>query len=236
MHAVTLPVDTIGPIFPVLPGAGNLTSPGKAEGGMMEKPYLTRADVARIGGEEVARLRGEDPANAAPLALSTITAHVRDSQPGSGRRFENHPMPLPVYGNDNAQRRGQIPLWWPQEGETVADLEARLRHWFASRRGRNWKSGAAMPQRGLLLAELLAHPSRERNLTELAEAAGIPRGTIGTLAKQLAERRWITVRTKNASKFPYTLRLVKLTRLGLQEGPAELARMQAAATPAEEDR
>ncbi len=138
-----------------------------------------------------------DPASAPPLAAATISAYLRDSRPGG--RYQDTPIPAPTYDNDTAVRSGQHPRWIPEEGETLADLEQRLRAWFASRPVRG-RSRTAPPTTRVedCLTVLLDDPDRERNLTELAAAAGIPAGTIRSTVRTLLERRWVAVRPGRA--------------------------------------
>jgi len=112
-----------------------------------QRPFFRARDIARMWGEERAIAAGNDPATAEPVDVDTVYSYVKHSQPprrpgARPRRYATNPMPLPTYLNDDGGeldpvngRRGQQPLWLPEEGETLADLERRLRAWWHSRPG-----------------------------------------------------------------------------------------------------
>lgn len=111
---------------------------------MAPRPFFTVRDIARMWGAERAATLGH--AQAAPLARDTVLSYLKHSKPDRpGRqphRYANNPMPLPTYINDDGEpvgdgrdRRGQQPIWLPDEGETLDGLERRLRAWWHSRVG-----------------------------------------------------------------------------------------------------
>jgi hypothetical protein len=105
------------------------------------RQYLTVTDIMRIWSEE----RGQ------PVSRRTVYAHLDDSRPDvpgqprrkRPRRYQGNPMPMPA--GDVGQR--QPLLWEPAPGETVADLERRLRAWWHSRVGRG-AGGGRQTRRG----------------------------------------------------------------------------------------
>ncbi len=112
-----------------------------------QRPFFRVRDIAHMWGEERATAAGQDPATATPVSEDTVRSYLKHSQeprrPGAKpRRYATNPMPLPTYLNDDGGavdpvhgRRGQQPIWLPAEGETLADLERRLRAWWHSRPG-----------------------------------------------------------------------------------------------------
>ncbi len=109
--------------------------------------YLTVQKVAQLFGEERARADGKDVATARPVAIGTVYSYVRDSRAPKvgGRppgRYTNNPMPLPsrVDGSDDTGPGPQA-VWFPGEGESLADLERRIRAWWHSRTGRGVGGG-----------------------------------------------------------------------------------------------
>ncbi len=118
-----------------------------------QRPWLTVADVARIFTEEnqrkeddLARADGRAPVTVRPVAIRTVYAYVQWSRPApAGRppnRYEHNPMPMPEHLDD------QRPLWLPPEGETLADVERRLRAWWTSRPGPGVGGGRPRKDRG----------------------------------------------------------------------------------------
>lgn len=98
--------------------------------------WLTLTDVAKIFGEERAVAAGQDTATAPPVSRETVTSYMfryRASNPNP--RFGTHPMPTATYPDPTMSPRGQQPLWVPDPGETIDDVERKLRAWWHSRVG-----------------------------------------------------------------------------------------------------
>jgi hypothetical protein len=98
------------------------------------QPWLTLTDVARIFGEERAIAKGEDPTTALPVARATVTSYMKRYKVGTPR-YGINPMPTATYPDPTLSPPGQQPLWVPEAGETVEDVERRLRAWWNSRVG-----------------------------------------------------------------------------------------------------
>lgn len=129
--------------------ARNIGTTGDTDGAVMhQRTFLRVTDIARLWGQERARARyreqcradgrqpepGEEAAAvdaAGPVAVRTVYAYRRESLRG---RYRDNPMPLGVYP-DEQPKRGQIPVWAPEEGETLAELEQRVRAWWHTRPG-----------------------------------------------------------------------------------------------------
>jgi hypothetical protein len=142
---VTAPTIVEGPEMTItaLP-ARNIGVPGETSGGddMGRRVVLRASDIAQLWGEERARARahaaGLDAAATAaavaaaePVKDRTVYRYLQQSKTGM---YRTNPMPMPDYP-DERPKRGQIPIWVPDEGETVADLERRVRDWWHSRAG-----------------------------------------------------------------------------------------------------
>lgn len=125
--------------------------PGDTSGDhdMTKRPYLFRAsDLARMWGQERARAaaRRADLTEAAaavaaaaakPVSLRTVYRYIQQSRTGM---YVDNPMPMPHYP-DEGPKQGQIPVWIPDEGETIAGLERRIRGWWHSRPGQGAGGG-----------------------------------------------------------------------------------------------
>jgi hypothetical protein len=151
----------------------NMVLPDATEGATMgQRRTLRVKDLTRIWGEEAARqkvhrewavhLAGLDDlpegervrvreqfaqaeakavAGAKPLAVRTVYKYLQLSRNG---RYENNPVPVPEYPEGDS-RHARIPVWVPEQGETVNDLEARLRAWWHSRPGPGVGGGRPCP-------------------------------------------------------------------------------------------
>lgn len=162
--------------------ARNIGVPGETSGDDMGRRLFLRAsDIARMWGEERARARaraeGRDEAAAVaaavPVKLRTVYRYVQQSRTGL---YRTNPMPMPEYPDDEP-KPGQIPLWLPEEGETVDDLERRVRAWWHSRPGPGVGGGRPPKQRRERVScpcgcgELVAAGSMcDRSAAERAEA------------------------------------------------------------------
>lgn len=116
---------------------------------------FTLADVARMWTEERARQKGMDPTEVRPVTAKTVSANIAWSRPAApGRppnRYQNNPMPLPRYPEPDKPIQGQHPYWEPEPGETIEDLERRIRDWWSTGRvgrGRPGLRRAFVPRPG----------------------------------------------------------------------------------------
>jgi len=104
-----------------------------------DRKFFLVTDVARMWGEERARQQGKDPATAKPLSSKTVWWYLNQSmeaRPGRRRNlYADNPPPLPVHLHLRAL------AWFPDPGETLADLERRLRLWYHSRPGQGAGGG-----------------------------------------------------------------------------------------------
>jgi hypothetical protein len=103
-----------------------------------QPPFFLVQDIARMWGEERARAAGKEIADATPVAAATVHSYIKHSKPGPRSRYADNPMPAPTYlGADDpeASMHGRTPIWQPEDGETMADLEHRIRAWWHSRVG-----------------------------------------------------------------------------------------------------
>ncbi len=95
---------------------------------------LHAGDVLRLWNEEQARLGRK------PIKLRTVYATIASCQPAAPgkppNRYQDRPIPMPEYPHPDRPRAGQTPFWRPAAGESLAELEQRLREWWASRPGR----------------------------------------------------------------------------------------------------
>lgn len=99
----------------------------------------------RLYAEDVLRLWNDEQAKKGrkPIKLKTVIANIGYSFPAAPgkppNRYQHKPMPLPTYPDPDRPRAGQRPYWEPGPGETVLDVEERLRAWWNDRPGRGRK-------------------------------------------------------------------------------------------------
>jgi hypothetical protein len=147
------------------------------------RKFFRLTDVARIWGEEAARVQaraaGKDESAAVAAARPVSESAVRKYRVQSLRgRYAAQPMPLPIYPDD-PPKPGQQPLWVPEDGETLDDLERRLRAWWHARPGAGVGGGRPMtmtPEQVRLARQMLDEPGATHS--GVARQLGVARSTL----------------------------------------------------------
>lgn len=157
------------------------------------RSFLRLSDVLRIWGQERARAHaranGQDEeaavAAARPVAEATYRDYYRQSLAG---RYVDRPMPMPSYP-EGGTRRGQHPLWVPEQGETLDDLEQRLRTWWNSRPGAGAGSGPPRLKFTPAEARVIARQFAESGLSvvKFARQLGVARSTLYDTLRRAAD-------------------------------------------------
>lgn len=95
--------------------------------------YFTVPDVARMWGEERALRKGLPLSEARPLDPTTVhryvNAAVQATEDRRAGRYVKNPPPPPEKVTPRAW------AWFPQDGQTLAELEHALREWYRNRPG-----------------------------------------------------------------------------------------------------
>jgi hypothetical protein len=107
--------------------------------------YLTTADVGRILGECRAQLLGPGH-EATPLSadyVRQLVTHSRRTRTTPGRYSGpgKTPMPLPDPGLRQL-------IWSPKIGETLSDVDRRIRNWYLNERPGQGAGGGPKPKDG----------------------------------------------------------------------------------------
>lgn len=102
---------------------------------MAEPEYMTLTDAGRVIAEAAARRRGEDPATAEPLDRETVRRMAGETLPGrKAGRYHTKGNPFPQATKVGSGRTAQL-VFFPKDGETLADLARDFVRWSDKRPG-----------------------------------------------------------------------------------------------------